>query len=404
MISKKNTDSIPLLSIIVPVYNAQEYLQQCISSLVAQTYRNIEIILVDDGSTDESGTICDEYTQKDSRVQVIHQDNQGVKYTRINGLKKARGMYCTFIDSDDWIDVNAYQELMEICQEKDIDVVSFGDVREYEDHSILKMDQIPAGLYDHAQILHIIQDYTEKNAWFSYIFNTRFGTKIIRTCILKNAFKENGTENIINNEDTIIVLSCILSSQKVYVQKKCYYHYRIREGSMSHIDYSNAYENILTVSDKLITLCIKNKVDSNYLRYLLFFCLAYQKPEYFLGNNENKIICFPRVKRNNRIIIYGKGRFSKLLQEYLHKTKFCFVCDVIDITDIAIKKDHLSEYDWILIAIIDGEETEKSRQLLISNGISNRRICNVEKDELTFNALPIALQQMIERRVGENRK
>ena len=93
MILKTNNDGAPLLSIIVPVYNTQEYLQQCISSLVEQTYQNIEIILVDDGSTDESGTICDEYTQKDSRVQVIHQENNGTKYAREAGIRKARGKY-----------------------------------------------------------------------------------------------------------------------------------------------------------------------------------------------------------------------------------------------------------------------------------------------------------------------
>lgn len=93
-----------LISVIVPVYNAEKYLDRCVESIVNQSYENIEIILIDDGSPDSSGKICDIWAERDSRVRVIHNENQGVMYTRLEGVEKSNGDYILFIDSDDWID------------------------------------------------------------------------------------------------------------------------------------------------------------------------------------------------------------------------------------------------------------------------------------------------------------
>ncbi len=100
-----------LISVIVPVYNVEKYLPACLDSLVAQTYRNLEVILVDDGATDSSGKICDEYAQKDPRFQVIHKANAGVAMARNSGLDRATGAYVSFVDSDDWLENNTYQVL-----------------------------------------------------------------------------------------------------------------------------------------------------------------------------------------------------------------------------------------------------------------------------------------------------
>lgn len=95
------------ISIIIPVYQVQEYLPKCIESVLRQTYRNLEIILVDDGSPDQCGTICDSYAKKDARICVIHKKNEGVALARNTGMEHATGQYISFIDSDDWIPRNA---------------------------------------------------------------------------------------------------------------------------------------------------------------------------------------------------------------------------------------------------------------------------------------------------------
>ena len=109
------------ISIIVPVYKVEAYLSECIESIINQTYRNLEIILVDDGSPDKCGEICDEYAKKDERIHVIHKKNEGVARARNDGIEYAGGDYISFIDSDDWIAENAYEVLYQGLKQYDAD-------------------------------------------------------------------------------------------------------------------------------------------------------------------------------------------------------------------------------------------------------------------------------------------
>ena len=104
----------PALSVIVPVYNVEKYLDRCIRSIAGQTYTNLEIILVDDGSTDHCGEICDEWSRKDTRIQVFYKKNGGLVSARKAGLKTASGQYIAYVDSDDWIEENMYERMMEL--------------------------------------------------------------------------------------------------------------------------------------------------------------------------------------------------------------------------------------------------------------------------------------------------
>ena len=116
----------PRISIVVPVYNVEEYLEECIESIIKQSYPNIQIILVDDGSTDSSGLICDKYAQNDSRIEVIHQNNAGVVEARKAGLKRTIGEYVGFVDGDDYIDENMYERLLEYALQENVDIVHTG--------------------------------------------------------------------------------------------------------------------------------------------------------------------------------------------------------------------------------------------------------------------------------------
>ncbi len=113
----------PLISILVPVYNVEKYVCECIDSIIAQTYKNLEIILVDDGSTDQSGAICDEYAQKDSRIKVIHQENKGLAAVRNVAVATATGEYVGFVDSDDFVALDMYEKMLNLSQNKNADIV-----------------------------------------------------------------------------------------------------------------------------------------------------------------------------------------------------------------------------------------------------------------------------------------
>lgn len=128
----------PLISVIVPVYNVEPYLRKCLDSIVNQTYKNLEIILVDDGSTDNSGIICDEYDEKDKRIKVVHQINQGVSIARNVGLDLCSGDYITFVDSDDWCELDYFEKVIQnINVYKNIDVIITNFIRDYNNRTKL---------------------------------------------------------------------------------------------------------------------------------------------------------------------------------------------------------------------------------------------------------------------------
>ena len=116
----------PLISVIVPVYNVEAWLPRCGDSILSQTYENLEILLVDDGSTDDSGLICEEYAKKDTRIRVIHKENGGLSSARNSGLDAASGEYIGFVDSDDWIEPEMYAEMLSLMLKSDAQIVCAG--------------------------------------------------------------------------------------------------------------------------------------------------------------------------------------------------------------------------------------------------------------------------------------
>lgn len=128
----------PLVSVIIPIYNAEVYLDVCISSIVEQTYQNLEIILIDDGSNDQSPAKCDEWAERDKRIRVIHRQNGGVSEARNAGLDVASGEYICFVDGDDWLDTEAIQESVRVIQREQADVVMWSYLREYNGLSLPK--------------------------------------------------------------------------------------------------------------------------------------------------------------------------------------------------------------------------------------------------------------------------
>ena len=140
---------MPLISVIVPIYNVEKYLDRCVDSIINQTYKNLEIILVDDGSPDNCPQMCDDYAKKDSRIKVVHKENGGLSDARNVGMEVATGEYVSFIDSDDYISLDFYETLLETIVDNDSDIVECGVVKFYEDNSFDKYsDDLKVTNYD----------------------------------------------------------------------------------------------------------------------------------------------------------------------------------------------------------------------------------------------------------------
>ena len=144
----------PKISIIIPVYNVEPYLRQCLDSVVNQTYQNLEIIIIDDGSPDNCGAICDEYAKKDGRVTVIHKENGGLSAARNDGIARASGDWITFIDSDDWCELNYYEQLLSEMDDQTVDAFcAGGHYVEYENKTVKNHTFLKKSLFYHREEL-----------------------------------------------------------------------------------------------------------------------------------------------------------------------------------------------------------------------------------------------------------
>lgn len=219
----------PLISVIVPVYNVEDYIEECIDSLIHQTYKNIEIILIDDGSTDSSGDICDKYASQHSNIVVLHKENGGLSSARNAGLDIAKGYYIGFVDSDDFVHPEMYEKLEQGFSYEGVGIVSCG-VQAYDGHScrpfikewnVLKERIVP---YEDFAIKLLTKNY-----------NFTVWSKIFHKSLLDNVRFEIGRLN----EDSLFIfeLSHVLENQHVNMLEIPYsfYYYRQREGSITKI-------------------------------------------------------------------------------------------------------------------------------------------------------------------------
>lgn len=205
-------NSTPLVSVIVAIYNAEKYLRRCVNSLVNQTLHDIQILLIDDGSTDNSGAICDEYAAKDSRVKVFHRSNHGVAATRQFGLEQATGIYVIHADSDDWVDLDMYEKMYQVAENEQADMVISDYVEEHKGKSIHRA-QKPSS--------------SDSNAVLADIFTFLYGAcwnKLIRLEAIRK-YNIDFVENVNFGEDKIFNVRLLQHPIKVAYCPNVLYHY-----------------------------------------------------------------------------------------------------------------------------------------------------------------------------------
>lgn len=304
-----------LFSVIVPIYNIEKYIRRCIDSVLVQSFADFELILVDDGSPDNCGAICDEYEKKDARIKVIHKENGGLVSARQAGIKVASGDYIFHLDGDDAILPDALESAYKIICDTNADIVSFsyqcsingkiGDVVE---------DFAYEGLYNKSEIEQNIFPKLLSDKNMNHLFYFLWGKAIRRELATKHQLNVNPAISL--GEDLSCTFPCFLEAEKVYMSKKAIYLYTIRNDSISTDFKTRQITQIADVILGLRSLNIKkpNDFDEQISRYSCFMCFAILAAA-AEGNHFNSI-------RKLKELILGSLHNEEIQKAYFEKITF----------------------------------------------------------------------------------
>lgn len=257
-----------LISIIVPVYKVEKYLCECIDSILAQTYENFELILVDDGSPDNSGKICDEYAEKDKRIKVIHKENGGVSSARNVGLDNVKGEYITFIDSDDFVEKQYLELMYNRIIETNSDMCFCRCYRLLNGNKIVDVvEKFPKNT--------IISNEDNKNKQFIDFLDLFFSLKMASYSV-RILYKRRIVDKLYFNanirigEDFVYLLGALLKTTKICLIEDKLYCYRLNESSAVNTYKKGLLQNKLVLHDAVFEIIEKTYVSKKSLN--IYFC------------------------------------------------------------------------------------------------------------------------------------
>lgn len=391
----------PLISIIVPIYNVAPYLERCINSIIKQTYKNLEIILVDDGSTDESSEICDQFQQQDNRIKVIHKANGGLVSARKVGIMEAVGKYAAYVDSDDWIERDMYQQLVKQMLENDADIVTSGLYRDYSNEMMEEFDHIQEGVYGLEQIqAEILPIFMYTGNFYEAGINIHIYNKLFeRELLLKHQLEV--ADNIRVGEDAALVYPYILDAKKIVIVHKCFYHYCIRKDSIM----GNGYRDELKGYQEIYKIIKAKMWEKKYIKYreklimqlnyFMMYVLLLKEPYLVISIDNDNLRPFHNVRVKERLVLYGSGKFGSTLHRFITERKWCEIVLWVDkeenptsgiecvskLNDIG--KD---SYDRIILAVLVNSVADKIQKELTEMGIERNKIARIDVTEKDVNS------------------
>lgn len=286
-----NKENKPLVSVIVPVYRAEKWINQCVDSLLGQSYRNIEVILVDDGSPDRSGAICDEYAAADSRVKVIHQPNGGVSVARQTGMDNATGEYTIHADPDDWVEPTMIEELVAKAREEDADMVICDYISEHDYGQEYNRMDLP---------LRPTADDLLRRLLLQQLHGSCWNKLVRRACSNGVRF----TQDMRVFEDEFFNLKILLSGKvrQVSYLAKAFYHYRMNnESSLCHTINENTIRSHFVMLEYLTEVaCVEENLLAERKKHVLV--------DMFISKRLDRMMTtFPEVHEQ---IVNGQRRYS----------------------------------------------------------------------------------------------
>lgn len=348
------------VSVIVPAYNIEEYIGECVESIINQTMKNIEIILVDDGSVDNTLNILHKYEKLDNRVKVVAKVNGGVTSARKAGLLEARGEYISFVDGDDYLDKNMLGELYQAAVDNQVDgVYNQMFYKVYEGKVSIKGNNLVDGKYDLKE-----DDYIWQNIWNKDNKRGFFASQVCNLYRKELAFRtyEGISDKVSFGEDEMFTLGYLSKAESVYVMHKSLYYYRVREGSACNKVLKNFLSGIEECYNYLIDTFVGNKREALIVKQIKYMKVNDLFQLRFLQSNSVAFHMFPyeKIEKNCRIILYGAGEVGRSYYKQIMKNNYCEILSWVDVRYEKLGKEISSpkeienlSYDYILIAILD---------------------------------------------------
>lgn len=371
-----------ILTVVVAVYNCARYIAECLQSIIFQSYKYLDIVIVDDGSTDNTLSICNTYRDRDSRITIIHQENMGRVKARCSGVQVAKGRYITFVDGDDYLELDYYERIMQFCN--DYDLITAGYLRSQHDIKVKYFDAIETGSYSSEEQVKVILDNMPiKREELVPAISYAIWNKVFKTSLIKRIAPALN-EELYYGEDLELVCRYLCYCKSVYVTDLCGYNHRVHDQATTQIIDDEFLKNL---NELYLTLSsVLGKHNNSVEKYIALQLTYATKKMGFSTDNQTLEYILPWINQlsGKKIILYGAGRVGvdyyrqittlqqgelvlwidrnwKTLQEKGYK---------VESLDRIVERD----YDAILIASLKKNLADSVAETLIELGVSTEKI------------------------------
>lgn len=387
----------PLISVIVPIYMIDRYVGICIESIINQTYKNLEIILVDDGGKDKCPQICDLYAKKDERIKVIHKQNGGLVSARKAGLLASTGEFVSYVDGDDWIGPEFIEELYMVAINADADMVCAGFTRDLFDKSASFLNSVPVGVYEGGRLEELWKKMISNGSYYRTGISTYVWNKLFKREVLIDS-QLRVDDRISIGEDGAVTYPVMLNCKRIAVADNVAYHYRQREDSMlkQSMGYSGEAQKLKYLYDYMMKWADKTSfelgIKSQVIDYIL--SIALMRSGGRLAHHDYSI--FDDSYYGTKVVIYSAGTFGQQLMNRFKETGHCEIVGWLDddyweyrrcCLDVdPVENISSIEFDYVLVATVDSNISNSVVERLVGYGVSESKILTVgmpkEKEKL----------------------
>ena len=394
-----------LVSVIVPIYNIEKYVKECIESICKQTYMNLEIILVNDGSTDGSKAICEYYSRIDSRIVLINKPNGGLVSARKAGIMRSKGAYISCVDGDDWVESRYIENMYKETQMKNIDIVIAGFRRNLDGVSVNILNNIKLGEYSKDEIRNILSlNLINNGVFFEFGIYSYLWNKLFKKSSIIN-FQLAVPDKIFIGEDSACVFPAILNSSRIKIINSTDYNYRQRPNSMLKKE-SNFKEEISTFSllfkhlKKM--LLIKDNPELTeilvkQIKELVSGLMIIRTGGFIEYENETIFSLFDKIDITQSIGIYSAGTFG---QHVYRRLKYNLNAEMVKLYDPDYKQYnehgldvvnsdniHNNCHDYVIICSLSNAYIENVSKFLLEKGYNEKQIISLNSKTVDVNKI-----------------